>query len=144
MKIEMKTTVLVEVTKLQVIAGVRYWCDATVNGKKGDDDNPEDDGGIPFREGDTWCPSIDVDTGIIEHWPQGTTASVHYKVCDQFSAHLFDSNGLEVAKMENEYVPGFMCPKERGYGDYIIMDIDADGKIDGWEFDSSYFTREDD
>lgn len=26
-----------------------------------------------------------------------------------------------------------MCPKENGYGDYIIMNIDENGFIQGWE-----------
>jgi hypothetical protein len=26
-----------------------------------------------------------------------------------------------------------MCPKENGYGDYVIMDIDKDGKILNWK-----------
>lgn len=25
-----------------------------------------------------------------------------------------------------------MCPEEPGYGDYIIMKIDEDGKIENW------------
>ena len=26
-----------------------------------------------------------------------------------------------------------MCPESNGYGDYIIMEIDKDGKIDKWD-----------
>jgi hypothetical protein len=29
-----------------------------------------------------------------------------------------------------------MCPHEEGYGDYIIMNIDADGKIGDWDTDA--------
>ena len=31
------------------------------------------------------------------------------------------------------YVPAFLSPKEESYGDYIIMDIDENGKIDNWK-----------
>jgi hypothetical protein len=32
-----------------------------------------------------------------------------------------------------------MCPKENGYGDYVIMDIDREGKIANWKADLSDF-----
>jgi hypothetical protein len=32
------------------------------------------------------------------------------------------------------YVPGFMAIDDSGYGDYIYMTIDADGKILNWRF----------
>ena len=31
------------------------------------------------------------------------------------------------------YAPEFMCPKDRGYGDYIIMDIDENDYIQDWD-----------
>ena len=37
------------------------------------------------------------------------------------------------------YVPKMMSPKEEGYGDYVIMDVDCDGKIDNWKVDFSDF-----
>src|SRR5690606_18052314 len=63
----------VEVSTLQVRAGVRYWCDATVNGVEGDEDahGPDSDMGIPCREGEDWCPAINIETGTIEGWPKG-------------------------------------------------------------------------
>lgn len=30
------------------------------------------------------------------------------------------------------YVPSIMCPEDEGYGDYIIMNIDKNGFIQGW------------
>lgn len=30
-------------------------------------------------------------------------------------------------------------PKKNGYGDYVIMDIDRDGKIENWKADLSDF-----
>mgnify|MGYP000150305495 CR=1 FL=1 len=57
----------IEIRFLKVKCGVRYWEDGKVNGV-------EDTGGdlIPLREGDYWCPLIEVDTGIIQDWAKGT------------------------------------------------------------------------
>jgi hypothetical protein len=32
-----------------------------------------------------------------------------------------------------------MCPKGEGYGDYVIMNIDSDGKIEKWQVNFSEF-----
>lgn len=150
MKITVTRKEEVEVTTMRVHAGVRYWCDATVNGVKGVEgsgtkEGENEDPGIPLRDGDTWKIDIDIDTGVIRDWPQGTTASVHYKVCDAGNYYLLDSTGNVVASREDNYVPGSLCPKREGHGDYIIMDIDATGKIDGWDPDLEEFaaTEED-
>ena len=39
------------------------------------------------------------------------------------------------------YVPDTLCPKEKGYGDYIVMDIDENGMIEDWDFDIDDFTK---
>lgn len=39
---------------------------------------------------------------------------------------------MNVIKSYDGYVPEVMCPKDNGYGDYIIMDIDENGFIQGW------------
>jgi hypothetical protein len=112
---------------IEVSAGVRYWEDATVNGAE------DTDGKIPLRLGDTWEPVIDLRTGAIKDWPAGTTASVHYKVCDAGLYWLQDQDGKRIAKWRDYYVPDdFLCPCTNGYGDYIILEIDTDGKINGW------------
>lgn len=114
--------------KLIVKAGVRYWEDATVDGV-------EDINGdlIPFREGDNWCPVIDLETGSVIDWPIGLDADVHYKVCDAGEYWLEDSFGTRL-KYSGDYVPdAFLCHNSaRGYGDYIILKIGGDGKIAGF------------
>lgn len=142
MKHKIKMEKEVELKTLKVRAHVRYWCDATVNGVDGDDAAPEGDMGIPCREGDLWCPVIDIATGRIENWPQGTTASLHYKVCDEGVYTLVDVDGNEVGEKDG-YVPDCMCPESPGYGDYIIMDIDANGVIQKWRFNPSDILGED-
>lgn len=125
----MKATVTVkkevEVKFVKVHAGARYWEDSTVNGV-------EDTNGklIPFREGDYWCPVIDIDSGKIIGWPQGTTAEIHYKVCDDGSYYLLDADGNTVLSIEDNYVPNCLIPGEDG--DYIIMSIDETGLIEEW------------
>lgn len=45
--------------------------------------------------------------------------------------------------MEHEgYVRNMLSPKENGYGDYIIMDVDANGQIADWKVDFSDFGDE--
>ena len=130
----------VKIEYVQVHAGVRYWCDATVNGVEGDEDDSENDLGIPCREGDSWCPAICIETGVIENWTKGTTASVHYKVADECGWSLHDINGNEILSVDDGYVPDTLCPEGRGYGDYIIMNIDENGKIANWKFNPEDFT----
>lgn len=126
----MKATIMVEkeieVKTLHVSAGVRYWEDATVNGVE-----DEDGSLIPCRNGDMWEPLIDVDTGVILNWKQGVVADVHYKVCDDGEYFLHDADGKRVLKYGDYNVPSFF-PGEH-YGDYLIMQINADGKIADWD-----------
>lgn len=91
------------------------------------------DGNIPCRVDDNWCPIIELETGKITNWEQGKTAEIHYKVCDECNYSIDDINGEEVIHREC-YVPDFLCPKESGYGDYIIMDIDENGMIKDFNF----------
>ncbi len=112
---------------IEVEAGVRYWEDAIVNGVE-----DEDGSRIPCRVGDSWCPTINLDTGEVVGWPSGTEADVHYKVCDDGRYWLQDADGNRIASREG-YVPDdFLCHTGNGYGDYIIMSIDGDGKVEGY------------
>lgn len=128
MKATLKIKKEVMLKTLEVKAGVRYWEDGTVNGV--DDENGDL---IPCRDGDYWCPIIDLDTGVITNWTKGVKAEIHYKVCDDGSYYLKDMKGNIAMSIEDDYVPDILCPKEEGYGDYIIMDIDENGKIKDWE-----------
>lgn len=123
----------VEVTTLDCDIGVRYWEDAMVDGVEDADGKL-----IPLRSGEDWKITIDLETGKIQSWPNGITAKTHYKVCDAGVYSLLDVDGNVVAKKVG-YVPRMLCPKENGYGDYVIMEIDGDGVIDGFKPDLSYF-----
>lgn len=144
--LRMRETKSVPVKYLRARCGVRYWEDGTVDGTEDADGSR-----IPCREGTAadndrlgggnWCPIIDLDTGRIENWPQGTTASIHYKVCDDGDYELLDAERNVVKSIEG-YVPGLMCPEGDGYGDYVIMEIAEDGTIGKWKADLSDFEAE--
>jgi len=124
----------VEVKTLHVEAGVRYWRDANINGIY------DTEGTLtPCKERDLWKPIIDVDSGQIINWEIGKTAAIHFKVCDAGSYYLKDTEGNTILSIEDDYVPGCLSPKDSGYGDYIIMDIDKDGFIQNWNPDLSEF-----
>jgi len=129
MKIKIKVGKDVDVKYLLVSANVRHWEDSEIDGKP---DTKEGDN-IPCKNGDLWKPIIDIDSGKIINWEAGKTASIHYKVCDAGTYELAEEDMNVVAGIYNDYVPKIMCPKEDGYGDYIIIDVDSDGIIDRWD-----------
>lgn len=139
MKVTINKPTDFEAKFLKVDAGVRYWEDAEVNGVS-DSENPPtipcaefigDKNHILIGQNYRWRPLIDIETGQIVNWEKGFDAHVHYKVCDDFQCDILDS-GKDVIESYDGYVPSIMCPKENGYGDYIIMDIDANGFIQDW------------
>lgn len=114
---------------IEVSAGVRYWEDATVNGTEDADGTL-----IPMRKGDCWAPVIRLADGMVMGWPQGTTADVHFKVCDAGEYWLLDADRKRVAKWAGHYVPDdFLCHGDNGYGDSIIFTVGGDGLIAGWK-----------
>lgn len=114
---------------IEVDAGVRYWEDAIVNGQQDDEA-----GTIPLKDGDRWRPTIELATGAVLNWPAGTTADVHYKVCDDGEYWLLDESKRRIAKRKSYYVPDdILCVGDNGFGDYIILTIGPDGLIPGWE-----------
>ena len=110
---------------IAVNAGVRYWEDADVNGAEDTDGTM-----IPFREGKMWKPVIRLSDGAFVDWPLGAVANIHYKVCDAGTYALLDENKQVVGAWTGDYVPNrFLCHGDNGYGDYIIMRVDAEGYI---------------
>jgi len=123
MKVDIKN-VLVDASYIKVEAMVRYWENGTINGVK------DEDGTItPFREGDLWCPVINIDTGVVLNWPVDMTASFHYKICDSGVYYLLDSKMEVVASILDNYVPSGLCHGDTGIRDYIIFNVNKDGKI---------------
>lgn len=140
----------VEVCKIEVSAGVRYWQDSKICGTE--DNDCEKEGNYPLMPcaeyiGEQnsclcannwrWCPVINIDDGRIDNWEIGKTADINYKVCDDFSCDVLDKDGYVVCEYDG-YVPQIMCPAENVYGDYIIMHIDANGYIENWNKELIY------
>jgi hypothetical protein len=125
--VKIKTEKEVNAEKIFVKAEVRYWENATVN------EIEDVDGSlVPCRSGDYWMPAIDIDTGIITNWKQGIKARIHYKICDAGVYQVRDNLGVLIMEKDG-YVPDIMCPGDNGYGDYIIMHVDENGKIENWK-----------
>lgn len=118
-------------TEINVYASVRYFEDGKVNGEVDDNENPK----MPCVSFDCWEPRINIATGQILNWEKGVTAKIYYKVCDECRISIVA--GENIVYDEEDYVPDFLCPDEEGYGDYIIMSIDADGYINNWNHDKS-------
>lgn len=147
MKLTITKPIDFEAVYLKVDAGVRYWDDARINGEYDtnceDLENPDGRPTIPCAEyvgeqhrvlhGENWRwrPLIDIETGQIVNWEQGTTPHIHYKVCDDFQCDILDTD-QDVITSYSGYVPDIMCPADKGSGDYIIMDIDENGVIQKW------------
>ena len=105
-------------------AEVRYWEDAYVNGVEDGDGRL-----IPGRIGSIWVAKIEIATGKVCDWPKGTSADIHYKVCDAGEYWLLNEAGEKLA-WRSGYVPGaFLCHGDNGFGDYIILKIGPDGQI---------------
>jgi hypothetical protein len=134
MKVTVKVKKEVEIKTLHVEAGASNWEDTEVNGSP----DSEDGTLIPCKDGDYWKPIIDIETGQILNWEKGKTAYIHYKVCDDGRYFVKDKEGNTIFEKDG-YVPTCMSPKEAGFGDYIIMDINENGFIQDWDADFSDF-----
>ena len=126
---------------LQISAGVRYWEDSKIDGVADIDYDTAKAGEQPKmplarKVGDEyrWCIDINAETGIIQNWPAGVTADIHYKVCDDCEIDYYDTETGTIACNNNGYwyCPDFLCPTTEGFGDYIIFKIDGNGHIDHW------------
>lgn len=127
MNIELTENKTFDAKYIKVSAQVRYWDDATINGEA------DEDGDLtPFANGDLWGPVIDIDSGFVLDWPKDTVASIHFKVCDAGSYYLMNKDKEVIASIEQNYVPDGLCHGDEGFGDYIIMNIDKDGKIQNY------------
>jgi len=130
MKVKVNIQKEVELKTMVVKAEPRYWEDSVIDGKN----DTERGLYVPCKNGNIWNPHIDIDSGIITNWDKGVKASIHYKVADCCGYELLDNDDNVFISFEDGYVPETLYPKENGYGDYIIMDIDENGKIANWKF----------
>lgn len=88
---------------------------------------------------------IEVDTGKVVSWQGSEPVNIHDKVRDNGVYTLFGTDGLEVGKIDNYYVPNDLIPGD--YGDYINLEINADGFVTNWPKNPSvlkFFPEKDD
>lgn len=119
-----------KVVYLKIDAHVRYWDDAKINDERCD----EDGSNIPFKNGESWRPIINLVDGTILNWPANTTGSFHFKVCDAGCYYLLDKDMNILFEIINDYIPSGVCHGDNGYGDYIIFDVDTEGKIKNYNY----------
>lgn len=118
MKLTIMRPVTIEVDAIRCVVPVNY----------GTEDMPED---YPHRTCDTWDVTFDVETGQIRDWPEGVEPlDLHMKVVDGGMYYMLHGDDV-VARMEEQYVPDYF--PDVHYGDYIIFDIDGNGRITNWQ-----------
>ena len=131
MKLELTIKKEFDVKYLAVTAGIRYAEDVSVDGERLEEDS--DLSQIPCHDGEYWQVIIDVDNGIIANWPKGQSVDVYAKVRDDGTYSILDKNKQVIKTLDQSYVPDCLAIEDSGYGDYIIMKIDANGKIQNWK-----------
>lgn len=119
----------VEIVKLRVtVPYIRSWEDWPV-----DDKECEDGIGHPLFDGKDGIDfTIDVNTGVIEGWPKGTTMETWDKIRDEGIYELYNDKGECERCLECEYVLDVLDTRGDGYGDYIQFEVDSNGKIIDW------------
>jgi hypothetical protein len=90
----------------------------------------------PLRCGDCWQAFINVETGQIRDWPQGQSLDLCLKVCDEGAFALIDADCVVIAEHQIYYVPHCTIPGE--CGDYVELNIDANGVIQNWSPDGTF------
>ena len=146
MKVTIKTVneTEVDVKFFCMNVGPRFWEDGDVNGEEDIAFEEQEKGEKPrmpmaVENPDTkyaddkyrFAIKIDVKTGKIVGWPEGVEANIHYKVCDDGTYWLEDEDGLRYHEIES-YVPGILDFEGDSDGDYIIMTVGKDGRIEEW------------
>lgn len=155
MKIDLETKVTNEIDVKYICCdvGPRYWEDGDVNGEEDISYEEQEKGAKPRMpmaykndaakyqdEQYRWAVKIDAETGNIVGWPEGVEADIHYKVCDDGTYWLEDTDGNEVHKID-DYVPTLWDFYDDSYGDYIIMTVEGDGHVKEWYSESKLKDR---
>lgn len=80
---------------------------------------------------------IDVDTGNILGWPEGTIAKVYQEVKDTCCIRYYKDSGRWLyASQENDYAPDFLYlgqEWQENADDLAAFEVEPDGHITGWE-----------
>lgn len=76
----------------------------------------------------TW--DMDVNTGIIKGWDSGEV-EIYFKVVDGGKYSLLKNGKVIVEKVD--YVPFCLQIDEEGYGDYVMITVEKNGHVKGWD-----------
>jgi len=124
----------------------RYWEDSDINGEEDIEWETQNKGTAPrmplsYRNSETrtnyqhewysWKIKVDIETGKILDWIEGTEANIYYKVCDAGTYWLETIDGEEVHKIDS-YVPKVIDFYGNSYGVCLIFNINKDGYIKEW------------
>lgn len=103
--------------------------DACVNGQNEAFEHPR----IPGADLSTgnWVIEVDVHTGKITGWPEGIKAETFYKSRDMNEFTLLDEDRNQIAWSEG-YVPEIFDINGTSFGDYVELNINDKGFIEGW------------
>ena len=132
----------IDIKYLCLDCNARYLEDASVNGEDDicyDDQCAGKESIMPFMrtegkgEDRFWSIKINVETGEVLNWPKDKEADIHYKVCDECTYWVEDSNGNIYHKIDS-YVPKILDFYGDSYGDYLVMTI-KEGRILEWKSD---------
>lgn len=134
MIVEITKKVEVDVKWLQIICPFHYANDIEINGIQFEDDDSEIIG-LPLFENGEWNVKIDIDNGTIQDWEIGKSVSIYSKLRDEGNYFVMDGDYNEIAVIKQNYVPD--CLGE--YGDYLILSIDENGKVENFKFNIDDF-----
>ena len=155
MKVTVNTPKEMDLRYLRATMGVRYWvnCDYSEDGGKtweGDFDDTDEESeriknlipcvvkkDIGYKPADYWELLIDLNEGRVINWPRGFCIKTYFKVCDDGEYVFLDEGKNEVINItksfDQYYVPDFLALEDSGYGDYVIINIDGNGKIEHFD-----------
>lgn len=83
------------------------------------------------KDDNIFSMKINVDTGEVIGWPKGTIMNIYWKIVDEGLYQYLDENDNIIFEYDG-YVPSELAIEEAGYGDYVILNIGADGIIEHW------------
>ena len=100
-----------------------------VNGKKDSNKNTKMPGIYENEDGKKLSIEIDLETGKVINWPNGTYAQMSYKVGDYGEYTMYDKDWKRLCVYEG-YVPElFQLEEKEKNGDWFSIKIGKDGKI---------------
>lgn len=153
MKVRVTKPIDIDLRYLKAKIGVRYWVDCKYskdNGNTwyedlGDSTDEEVIADMPFVFSEKnkwyttnyWIITIDLDEGKVLDWPKDFMIRTNFKVCDDGEYIFLNENKEEAINITKEYdqyyVPDFLAIEDDGYGDYVYINIDGDGRIEHFD-----------